>query len=100
MCVHSTGMTTNASPAEVAQLEEAVEAIRSRAAHLHSIAEELEALVEVDIEELEAEDVVPMTERLEALDQLLTGETSLDEAPSGIPGLDQIMENLDELESE
>lgn len=93
-------MTSQASPAEVAQLEEAVNAIRSRAAHLHSIAEELEALVEVDLEELEAEEVVPMTERLEALDQLLTGETALDDASAGIPGLDQIMENLDELELE
>jgi hypothetical protein len=93
-------MTSHATPAEVAQLEEAVNANRSRAAHLHSIAEELEALIEVDLEEVEAEEVVPMTERLETLDQLLTGETSLDDAPSGIPGLDQIMENLDDLEVE
>lgn len=93
-------MTSDATPAEVAQLEEAVNAIRSRAAHLHAIAEELEALIEVDLEEIESEEVVPMTERLETLDQLLTGETSLNDAPSGIPGIDQIMENLDELELE
>ncbi|MCW2920645.1 MAG: hypothetical protein JWL76_519 [Thermoleophilia bacterium] len=93
-------MTSDATPAEVAQLEEAVNAIRSRAAHLQAIAEELEALIEVDLEEIESEEVVPMTERLETLDQLLTGETSLNDAPTGIPGLDQIMENLDELELE
>ena len=90
-------MTPRATPAEVAQLEEAVNAIRSRAAHLHSIAEELEALIEEDVED---EEVVKMTIRLEALDQLLTGETAVDDAGAGIPGLDQIMESLDELELE
>ncbi len=86
-------MTPRATPAEVAQLEEAVNAIRSRAAHLHSLAEELEALIEEDVED---EEVVKTTVRLEALDQLLTGETALDDAAAGIPGLDQIMEQLDE----
>lgn len=90
-------MTPRATPAEVAQLEEAVNAIRSRAAHLHSIAEELEALIEEDVED---EEVVSMIVRLETLDQLLTGETSVDDASAGIPGLDQIMESLDELEIE
>ncbi len=90
-------MTPRATPAEVAQLEEAVNAIRSRAAHLHSLAEELEALIEDDVED---EDVVSTTIRLEALDQLLTGETSVDDAAAGIPGLDQIMESLDDLEVE
>lgn len=93
-------MTSDATPGEVAQLEEAINAIRSRAAHLHSIADELEALVEVDVEEIDGTEVVPMTQRLEALDLLLIGEQSLDDSADGIPGLDQIMESLDELELE
>lgn len=90
-------MTPHATPAQVALLEEASDAIRSRAAHLRAIAEELEALIEEDVED---EEVVTMTTRLETLDQLLTGETALDDASAGIPGLDEIMESLDDLELE
>ncbi|MCW2926819.1 MAG: hypothetical protein JWM86_787 [Thermoleophilia bacterium] len=86
-------MTAHATPAEVAQLEEASDAIRSRAAHLRAIAVELEELVEDDVAD---ELVVVTTQRLEELDQLLNGEVRLNEARAGIPGLDQIMERLAE----
>ena len=73
----------------MAQLEEASEAIRTRAAHLRALAVELDDLVEEDVED---EHVLATTKRLEALDQYLIGELALDDAQAGIPGLDQILE--------
>ncbi len=82
-------MTPRATPEQVAQLEEASEAIRARAAHLRALAVELDELVEEDVED---EHVLAATRRLESLDQYLIGELALDDAQAGIPGLDQILE--------
>lgn len=82
------------TPEQIAEHEEAADAIRARAAHLAEIASELEAYAEAEVAD-DALDVA--TRRLGELDQLLLGEVALPEQSAGIPGFDQIMEHYEAL---
>lgn len=87
-------MTPRATYTDLTALEEAAEALRTRAAHLQDIAREVEAIADAEVED---DQVVEATRRLVELDRLLTGETALDDAAAGIPGLDQVLEHHEQL---
>lgn len=87
-------MTAHATPEQVAALEEAADAIRTRAAHLAELARELGEIADGEVDD---EFVVPTTRRLLELDQLLTGELVLPDALAAIPGLDQVLEHHETL---
>lgn len=87
-------MTPRATYSDVTALEEAAEVVRTRAAHLHELARELEAIADAEVPD---EDVVEATRRLVELDRLLSGEAALDDAAAGIPGIDQVLEHHEQL---
>ena len=82
------------TPEQVAELDEAADAIRARAAHLAEIARELEGFADAEVEDEMVETAV---RRLTELDQLLIGEILLPDQGAGIVGLDQVMEHYETL---
>lgn len=82
------------TPEQVAEHEEAADAIRARAAHLAEIASELEAYADAEV----PDDMLDVAvRRLTELNQMLLGEIVLPEQSAGIPGFDQIMEHYEAL---